>query len=150
VSPDGRWRAWPEGQTVRLQEDPEPAGAALRARAESEATLTWHAALADSAWQSGNAFATAFHLDALIAASPEVASLYIRRARARAQLGRTTEALADLRQPSLRASQNPEFLAACARACLAEGDLAGHRAACALLLKEPGSGPAVLLSVWTC
>jgi eukaryotic-like serine/threonine-protein kinase len=61
----------------------------------AEGQLAWHRHEADTAERAGHWFASAFHLDRLLAADPREAALYVRRGRARFHLGRHAPALDD-------------------------------------------------------
>jgi tetratricopeptide (TPR) repeat protein len=145
VSPDGRLVASVEGDVVRLAPRERPAGA-FNPWAEDEArrsawAFDWHLDDAATAEKAGDAFATAFHVGRLRQLTPADARQRIRRGTALLRLGLRGEGLADLAHPDVFRVGDARALHWHALACLARGDRAGYRAACARALGELGKEP---------
>jgi WD40 repeat protein/tetratricopeptide (TPR) repeat protein len=94
-SPDGRRLALGEGRTVRVIDVRPPQGEELLIRrARTGRDFAWQEAAAVRQEQAGEWFAAAFHLGQLLAERPWDPALYVRRARAYAELGQADRAAA--------------------------------------------------------
>jgi WD40 repeat protein/Flp pilus assembly protein TadD/tRNA A-37 threonylcarbamoyl transferase component Bud32 len=116
------------------------------------ARLARHDGEAMVAASAGQWFAAIFHLDRLIVARPNAASLYTRRGLAYSALGRWPEARADYARVLRLRSNDIHALSNYALAFLAEGDQASYRQACQEMLARHGTATDFLRLrelVWT-
>jgi roadblock/LC7 domain-containing protein len=97
--------------------------------------LPWHWSEALNSEKAGQWFAACWHLDRLIAATPEDVSLSGPRGQARARLGRWAEADADFVRVATRTTDvMPRYYHALLRLQL--GDIDGYRTACAEVFQQ--------------
>jgi tetratricopeptide (TPR) repeat protein len=101
----------------------------------------WHADDAETAARAGDAFAAAFHVTRLRQLAPAGARRRVRRGLLWLRLGYRNEGLADLAHPDVAPGADTQLLHWHALACLARGDRAGYRAACADALVSLGDYP---------
>jgi DNA-binding beta-propeller fold protein YncE len=106
TSPDGRLRAFVEGNVVRLERLPDLIESRKRQEASDRATLErwarfdpdWHNRQVNAALQSGDDFAATFHVNRLVQGQPWDASLHLDLAHLLARQGRRQEAATYLMQ----------------------------------------------------
>jgi Flp pilus assembly protein TadD/sugar lactone lactonase YvrE len=111
------------------------AGPPIPRKRDTGSTRAWYQQQAASSEEAGQWFAARWHLDRLIAATPEDGSLYARRGRALAELGRWADADADFARATERgANVISWFYHALLRLHL--GDIDGYRTACAQMLER--------------
>jgi tetratricopeptide (TPR) repeat protein len=130
---DNTARVWDAGGSEAWAED--------EARRRAWA-VDWHLDDAEAALrQSGDTFAADFHLGRLRELPATHPAQRLRRGFLCLRLGHRTEGLADLAHPDVAPSADTQQLTWHALACLARGDRAGYRAACAGALGPLGKEP---------
>jgi tetratricopeptide (TPR) repeat protein len=129
TSTDGQLMVWVAGERPKAEK-------AARVRGEDPWASTWHRREARKAESNGRWFAAIFHLSRLIDGAPEPSELHVRRGRAFAELGRWHQAAGDFGKAVHRHSSDLRLRRDQALACLAAGDRARYREACAGTLAE--------------
>jgi len=102
----------------------------------AEEVTVWHRQLADACMRGRHWSAALWHLDRLVQQEPDNWLYHARRGRARAELGKWTEASDDYAEVVGRVPEEAEAWCLFAVLRLHEGDVAGYRRACAKLLTE--------------
>jgi WD40 repeat protein len=139
ASADGTARVW-DARTGKVAAGSYDLWAEDEARRRAWAA-DWHADDAEAAAKAGDGFALAFHVGWLRRLEPASPAQRLRRGLALLRLGYRTEGLADLAHPDAARGADFGTLHCCALACLASGDRAGYRAACAGALGPLGKEP---------
>jgi WD40 repeat protein/serine/threonine protein kinase len=138
LSPDGRLRAWLNGdhvQVLRLSD------LARHEKEEHEIRTDWHWRQAVTSANARQWFAAAFHLHRLLRDDPDNPDAFRRRGDARAEQGQWLLAAADFAAAADRQRDNTVHRLQHAWALLAEGDHEGYQQACDRMLKDFGEKP---------
>jgi tetratricopeptide (TPR) repeat protein len=142
-SRDGHHLARADGEVIYLHDLHQAPDADEAAFREAMARLDplWQHGQALQAERAGQWLAVAFHLDRSLEAWPDDTGLYLRRGRARAELGRWAEARADFGEAVRRAPDDPAGWRGLALTHLAEGRPDDYRQTCGLMLRHFGPAP---------
>jgi WD40 repeat protein len=150
---DGRQRARRGLALLRLGYRAEGLADLAHPDAVRAGSFEWHADEAEAAAGANDAVAAAFHAERLRRLAPADGRQRVRRGLALLRLGYRAEGLADLAHPDAVRAGDPSALHWHALACLASGDRAGYRAACAEALRGLGTDPtpeAASSAAWVC
>jgi hypothetical protein len=145
TSPDGKWRAFGEGERILLiSTEPPKHGydpwAEDDQRRHARGSM-WHLEDAEQAARLDDPFALAFHLACLDALPDQGPKETVRRALVRLRTGRQATGLADLAKSAVARSDDFGDLEWHVLALVSTGDQAAYRAACARVLSLVDRSP---------